>query len=261
MPLLSPPLIAVVYRPLAALPRDAGAYIAWAVSLVAVLGTIGALVRRRPITTSLAVILLCMPLTLTLDIANVNSLLFLGAVASWWLYVRGRYFWSGVAIAVMAAVKLTPGPLATWLLLSRRSRRQGLYGLAVSGLVCAIVSVAGSGLAAHIDYLEVIRHTQDVGTTGYSLAGLGRSNGIAPEIARWFPDIYLLVSVGLMVVYRDRPGWCYSIAVLAWIFGSPVVGFDTLTLLIALVAPLAWPAERSVEPRTDPALVSSPAFP
>jgi hypothetical protein len=130
----------------------------------------------------------------------------------------------------------------------------------VSGIACAVVSLAGAGLAAHFDYLEVIRHTQDVGTSPDSLAGLGRAFGIAPEIARWFPDIYLLASVGLMVVCRNRPGWCYSIAVLAWIFGSPVVGFDTVSLLIVLVAPLAWPAGRSVEPGQDPAIVSSPAL-
>lgn len=248
VPILSPPLIAVIFRPFSALPNDFGIYVWWAITLTAVIGTLAALAIRRPIATAWAVIILCLPITFEMGVANVNSLLLLGAVAAWWLFVRGKYAWSGAVVAAMVTVKLTPAPLALWLLFNKSSRRSGFIGLAVAGLICAAVSIGGAGIGSHIDYLSVIRNTQEVGTNDLSLAGAGRAIGIAPEIARWLPDLALLVCVSLMVVFRNRPRWGYSLAVVAWLIGSPIIDFNTFMLLIPLVAPMAWPAEGSPEP-------------
>jgi Glycosyltransferase family 87 len=111
VPLLSPPLIAVIFRPLAILPNDAGTYIWWTVTLAAVLGTLAALAYRRPTATAWTAIALFPPIVFEMGAANVNSLLLLGAVASWWLFARGKYAWAGAVVAAMAAVKLTPAPL------------------------------------------------------------------------------------------------------------------------------------------------------
>lgn len=266
VPLLSPPLIAVVFRPLAALPNDAGMYVWWAITLTAVIGTLVWLAGRKPLATAWTVIVLCLPATFEMGVANINSLLLLGAVASWWLFVRGRPAWAGAIVAAMVAVKLTPAPLAVWLLLNRASRRPAFVGLALSGLVCGAVSVGGAGIAAHLDYLNVIRNTQEVGTNGFSLAEFGRLVGIAPDTARWLPDVALVVCFALMYRFRDRPGRCYCLAVLAWLIGSPVVDFNTFMLLIPMLAPLAWPAsdpdrvESTEEPqgtRSGPTLSAS----
>jgi len=261
VPLLSPPLIAVVFRPLAALPNDAGINVWWAITMAAVIVTLAWLAIRRPIATSWTAIALCLPITFEMGVANVNSLLLLGAVLSWWLFVRGRHAWAGAVVAAMIAVKLTPAPLAFWLLLGRRSRRPAFVGLALSGIFWAAVSVGGAGLAAHFDYLDVVRQTQEVGTNGFSLAGAGRFFGMAPEMARWLPDLALVLCLILMFILRERPRWCYSTAVATWLIGSPVVDFNTFMLLIALLAPLAWPAasppaEVAEEPEKARPLVS-----
>jgi hypothetical protein len=247
VPLLSPPLIAVIFRPLAMLPNDAGINVWWAITMTAVIGTLVALANRRPIATAWTAIALSLPITFEMGVANVNSLLLMGAVLSWWLFVRGRHRWAGAVVAAMIAVKLTPAPFAIWLLLGRRSRRPAFIGLAVSTLVWLAVSVGGAGLSAHFDYLGVIRNTQEVGTNGFSLAGVGRFVGIAPEFARWLPDVALLVCLSVMFAWRERPARCYSVAVVAWLVASPVVDFNTFMLLLPLLAPLAWPAEETTE--------------
>jgi hypothetical protein len=117
----------------------------------------------------------------------------------------------------------------------------------------------GAGLSAHFDYLNVIRNTQEVGTNGFSLAGVARFVGVAPDVARWLPDVALLACVGLMGLCRNRPRWSYSLAVLAWLIGSPVVDFNTFMLLIPLLAPMAWPVDGSPEP--DPAVPQLAAAP
>jgi len=58
VPFLSPPPMGVLVRPFALLPGDSGAYAWWAACLVAIGSVLVSLARRRPATTSIAVIVL-----------------------------------------------------------------------------------------------------------------------------------------------------------------------------------------------------------
>ena len=90
VPLLSPPLIAVIFRPLALFPPDIGAYIWWAGCLAAFAWIFYTFTRRQPILTSLAVIVLVVPLTYEIAVGNVNAFLMLGAILAWKWTTEGR---------------------------------------------------------------------------------------------------------------------------------------------------------------------------
>ncbi len=54
-----------------------------------------------------------------------------------------------------------------------------------------------------------------------------------------------LVGVGLL---RARPGAAYAVAIVTMLAASPVLNVNWLSLLLALVAPLAWPASATHAP-------------
>ena len=72
------------------------------------------LVRRRPATTSAAVIVLAIPIAYEIGVGNVNGLLLAAAIACWILVRDERAAVAGPLAAVMFAIKLTPLPIAAW---------------------------------------------------------------------------------------------------------------------------------------------------
>ena len=85
MPLLSPPPIAVLFRPLALIPNDLGPYVWWAVCIASLVVTILVMMRRRPILIGLAVLVLSIPIVYDIGVGNLNSLLIGGIVGTWYL--------------------------------------------------------------------------------------------------------------------------------------------------------------------------------
>ena len=239
VPLLSPPLLAVVSRPLAVLPDGLGAYGWWVAMAASTIVALCLLLGRAPLRTSATIAVLSLPVAVQLMVGNVDSLLLLGTIGVWWLSQRGRPGVAGVVAGLMFATKLTPFPIVWWLVVSRqwRSVRAACAAIAIG----FGVSIAGAGLDNHLAYLDVIRTTNYVGTTVGSLAGIGRWLGIAPEIARWLPLAASLLALAAMALYRRRPRVTYAIAVCACVFGSPSIAFHTPAMLLAALAPIAWP--------------------
>lgn len=238
VPLLSPPPIAVIWRPFSLL-GDASLYLWWAGCVAATLLALILLARRRPIETGAGMLVLVIPLGLALGWSNVDGY-FLLALAGTWLAARsGKNVAAGGLVATMVAIKLTPAPLVLWLLAI------GRYGAAAAsvgfGAVWLAVSVAGAGLPAHFEYLDIIRNTLGPGTTDLSLAGLGRAIGLPVAVAGYLPAAWWLVCGAAIALLRHRPGPAFAAAVLMQVLGSPVVEPYTLILLLALIAPLAWP--------------------
>lgn len=242
VPLLSPPPIAVVWRPLAALPYELGVYVWWVAAIASIALGIALLARRRPATTGLAVIALLVPLTYEIGVGNVNAFLLLGLVVTWIFLVRGQDAAAGGLVAVMTAVKLTP-LILVWLLLTQR-RIRGVGSFLVTGAVVLAVSLAGAGLQAHLDYLGIMRYTTSTGTSALSLAGLGRAIGLSPSVATTLPEIALAAGLAGIFLLRRRPGAAYALAVVTMVTGSPVVNVNWPTVLLAALAPLAWPSRR-----------------
>lgn len=253
VPLLSPPPIAVLMRPFALLPGDVGAYTWWALCLVAIGGSILALVRRRPITTALAVGVLAIPIAYEIGVGNLNSVVLAMLVGAWYLLARGRDRVAAVPLAAAALLKVTPAIMLWWLVTQRRWSGARAFLVAAGGL--AIVSVLGAGLEPHLEFLGIAQRTVVEGSTDLSAAGIARAVGVPHEAASLLPPI--LLASGLIAVWllRSRPGLSWAIAVVTVIAGSPVVNVNWYALVLATVAPLAWP----VRPVRPVARVAHPA--
>ncbi len=247
VPLLSPPLIAVVLRPFALL-GDAGAYAWWAACLVVIGTVLAALTRRAPAATSLVVIALVFPLAYEIGVGNVNGLLLGGAIGAWLLARAGRFGVAGPLAAVMAAIKVTPLPLAAWV--AGAGRGPGLRGALAGVAAAAAVSLVGAGLAAHVDYLSVMRTTTTAGLSPWSVGGLARTVGLPDPFPGLLPTALLGAGTlaALVLPLRGRVTAGYAVAIVAWTFGSPVVNINTPVLLVALLAPVAWPWDEVAGP-------------
>ena len=239
VPLLSPPFIAVVWRPLAALPAEAGIPIWWALTVGSICAAIVMLAMRRPATTAIALIVLNVPLVYELAVGNVNGILLLLAVGTWWALARGHDSAAGAIVALMAAFKLTPIIFGWYLVTQRRWR--AVAGLVGAGVVLLAFSVAGAGVDAHIRYLEIIRETNLLGSSDLSVAGFARALGVAPDVASILPTVALAGGLIAMVLLRSRPAAAWVVAVFTVVLGSPVVNVNWYAFLLAAIAPLAWP--------------------
>jgi hypothetical protein len=242
VPLLSPPPIAVFWRPLAAIPNEWGVTIWWIANWASILLVAVGLLRRLPLATGVALLLLAPSLAWELKVGNVNGLLLGGTAAAWLLARRGRDGWAGFLIAGLTVVKLWPAVLMGWFFTQRRWT--AVRGFVGGGAALMVVSVLGAGLDAHFDYINVVRTTPP---NALSLASLLAGLGInAPWIG------YAIVAFALVEIWalRDRPELAYAVAVCAMVLGSPVININTPTVLLGALVPFAWPLASVTQPAT-----------
>jgi hypothetical protein len=240
VPLLSPPPIAVVWRPLSALPNEWGVILWWAANWTAILLVIVGLLRRLPLATGIALLLLAPSIGWELKVGNVNGLLLGGIAGAWLLARRHRDGWAGVVIAAMTAVKIWPVILMGWFLTQRRWG--AMRGFIAGAGIFAAVSILGAGIDAHLTYLDVVRTTP---ANALSLASLLDGLGVHAPWAGYALWAFALVE---MWALRDRPDLAYAVAVGAMVLGSPVININTPMLLLGALVPFAWPLERAVQP-------------
>ncbi len=239
VPLLSPPLIAVIWRPLALLPGDLGLQVWWTGTTLALVAMLVALIARRPLATSALAVVLAFPLLTELYVGNVNPFLLVGIVAVWLLVRAGREGAAGAVLGILVAIKVTPIVIAWWFIVG--GRRRALLGLLAGGAAALTVSLAGAGLGAHLAYIEVVRYTTSVGQSLMSLAALGRAGGLPDPIAASLGIIAVIVGAAGAALLRRRPGPSFALMIVTMVIASPVVTPGSLTLLLAALAPLAWP--------------------
>jgi hypothetical protein len=239
VPLLSPPPIAVLFRPLAALPNEIGVYIWWIATIVVLAAVILWMLRERPILVGLAVLLLSIPIVYQIGVGNLNGPIVAGTVGAWYLLTRRKDVAAGAVFALMTAFKVTPGIFLWWLITQRRW--DAFKAFVVTGLVVLAVSVLGAGVQAHLEYLGIARQTAAAGTTYLSLAGAARYVGVPAEIANVLPTASIVVGVVAVWLLRARPGAAYVAAIFTMIAGSPVVQITWFTILLGVLAPIVWP--------------------
>lgn len=239
VPLLSPPLVAVIWRPLAALPNEWGVPLWWATTAGSIVAVIVLLLRRRPLLTSAALVALNIPVAYEIGVGNMNGLLMLGTVGAWLLLRGRRDLAAGGLVGVMAVAKLSPAVLGLWLLTQRRWR--GVAGAIGAGVAALVVGILGAGLDVHLEYLSIARSTAMVGTSDLSLAGLARAVGAPLAIADLLPPATLAIGCLGILALRRRPAWAYALAVATAVLGSPVVNINWYAYLLATLAPFAWP--------------------
>jgi Glycosyltransferase family 87 len=239
VPLLSPPPIGVLFRPLAAIPNEIGVYLWWIATIVILAAVILWMLRERPILVGLAVLVLSIPIVYQIGVGNLNGLIVAGTVGAWYLLTRRRDVAAGAVFALMTAFKVTPGVFLWWLI---TQRRWGAFkAFVVTGLIVLFVSVLGAGVQAHLEYLGIVRQTAAAGTTYLSLAGAARYVGIPIEIANLLPTAAIVVGLAAVWLLRSRPGAAYIAAVITMIAGSPVVQVTWFTILLGALAPIVWP--------------------
>lgn len=239
VPLLSPPPIAVLLRPFALLPGDLGAYAWWAVCLAALGGSILALVARKPIATALAVGILAIPIAYEFGVGNVNSIVLAALIGGWYFFARGSDGAAGMLFAAAAVLKVIPVVLLWWLVTQRRWSAASAFVIAALGFTA--VSILGAGLGPHLEYLGIARQTSTAGTSDLSSAGVARFLGVPEAIAALVPVILLVLGLLAVWLLRARPGLAYAAAVVTMLAGSPIVNINWFALLLAAIAPLAWP--------------------
>jgi hypothetical protein len=231
--------MAVLFRPLALLPPDLGAYVWWAATISSIVATLAILVRRIPILTSLAVLVLGVPIAYEIGVGNVNAFILAGSVLIWFTATRGQGRIAGALAAFLVMVKIWPIALVWWLIVQRRT--DAVRAALVTGVVLAVISLLGAGIAAHFTYLQVIRDTASQGTSDLSIAGLARSAGVSSAVAGVLPWLVFIGGLGLAWLLRSWPGVSFACAIVAMVLGSSVININSFAMLIATLAPAAWP--------------------
>jgi Glycosyltransferase family 87 len=219
-PLLSPPPIAVLWRPLAAVPWG---YVAWiAACWVALLGTMLYVIRRAGLWGLLLAFTLSFSIGEQLAVANFNSFMPLIYILAWRYRDRAT---SGGLIAVAAAVKLSPVAMGGWLLGTRRWR--ALVGLGVGLGAIFLIAGLGAGFGSFGEYLGTLQGNQSSPESITHLIGI--------------PGASYAVLVGgtiaAVLVGRRWPRASYIIALLAAVLGTPALYASSLVSLLALPAP------------------------
>jgi alpha-1,2-mannosyltransferase len=222
VPLLAPPPIAVVWRPLALLGDPAMTI--WAVAgLAATVVTSAWLLARGGLVVAAIVAVLSPALALQSLSGNVNGLLFGGLVIAW--LARSRPAIVGSLLAAAIAIKLTPALLVIWLVAARRWRALAMVVAAL--IVIGVVSLLGAGVGAHFDWLASVPRSQPVPTALASVVGLPSSIVIAA-----------LAVVVIAVALRGDERLTFSVAVVCAALASPALYLGTLG--IAAAAAASW---------------------
>ncbi len=234
----SPPLIGVVFRPLAALPDGLGVLL-WLSAMAALeVAGITLLYLRSPALTGIAAFLLAPAIGLTIVVGNVDALVLCGLVSVWLLLRGGRETAAGLLLGLLASLKLTPAAVLWWALLTGRRRAVAAALLAAGGL--ALITILGSEPLVYARFVEVTLTNYGGAMGSMSLGALGRSLGTG-SAAALLPVTALIGGLTLAALVRGRPGLAWSIAIATMVLGSPVAAFHSPALLLAMLAPVAYP--------------------
>lgn len=225
-PLFSPPLIAVLWRPLAALPDGSGRWLWTAAQIVVILACLMWLLRSQRLGVSVAVFLLAMPIGFEMAVGNMNGFLAAGAILVW---VYRREWWVGAIIGVMASLKVFPVILVCWLVGQRQWRAVAAFVAAVG--ICAVAVVLGAGPSSLTDYASLVGQ---IPPSGRSLAAL---TGIS-----WAPYVLYGAAALLALASRNRAGLGFSAAVIGMTIGVPTFNLNWMVVLLAALAPVATAA-------------------
>jgi|SRR5215213_2228835 hypothetical protein len=238
VPLLAPPPIAVIWRPLALVGESSMVLWGFGVLVVTVSAIIYLLVRGGLVSTAIVAIL-AGPVGLLALSGNVSGFLFAAFVVAWRL--RSIPVVVGLVVATAIALKLTPAILVLWLISSRRWKALLAASIALGLITCA--SLIGAGMEAHIDWLR------SVPTSAPSPLALATVTGL--------PPVAVAAAFGALVLIVSRAGderATFAVAVVGSALATPAFYFQALGLAAAAAAPwvsatgLSRPWRRQTQP-------------
>lgn len=216
-PLLSPPLIAVVWRPLA-LFGEPGAVV-WTLALGGAV-----LVTIAHVAVSWRMLALVIAVSIGAGFAVISgnvSNLFLPAYVAIWRF-RNRP-WIGLLIAAMAVAKILPATFVAFLLSGRNLGAVRWFG--VSLVAFTSLSIVGAGWQNSMEYLSVAINAEPQPSSVAYLTGV-----------RWLSPLMLAIGVVLAAVVSPR--WSFALCVISIVVGAPVLSWRETAALIA--APVPW---------------------
>ena len=250
VPLVSPPLIAAIWRPIALLPEPV-AIGGWWIAMIGCLGIAVAMALLAPrLIGAVALYLLAVPLGLEAVQGNVNAIILLGCLLAWLAFTHGRLELAGAVLGVLAILKVTPAVLVVWIVVV--GGRRGLVGVLIGIAGAAAVSLIGAGIDAHLAYVGVLLDPSALSPTDLSVAGWLRAMGVDGGVATRASLVVTVIGVGAVVVFRQRPALSFRIAVVTLVLGTPAMYVNTFLLLLAALAPSLWPLGRSTDVGSEP---------
>ncbi len=238
-PLVSPPPVAVAWRPLALLPRDLAIRSWWAVAALAAVATTVWFTGLGSLVLTLAVLALSTELAITALSANINAFLLAGFAGVWLGRRSGRPALVGSLVAIAVAVKILPILLVLWLLVGRRWTELAWFAGVTA--VLGIVSLLGAGFGAHLEWLEIARQTSTQGIAPASLPGVLQALGAPSAVIGLIIPLTVIVGAAAVVVLRDRPGPAFAAAIVTMVLANPAVHDGSYAMLQPALLPLARP--------------------
>jgi hypothetical protein len=231
-PYLYPPLMGVLWRPIAAfLPFEPVIIVWWATGLVSFLAMLGWLLWRGGKATAIGTLILLVPLVITAWTGNVSTFIGIAIVATWFLLLRGHDRAAGAMIGFTTVLKLSPAFLAWWLLVTRRWN--ALAAAIVAGLVSLAVSIGGAGLAPHFEFLNVSDAAARAGGIQGSIVGILSSQGVSPDALVLVAPVVSVIGVVAVFLLRERPRAAWAVAIATGVFASPIFNLTNVTVLLA----------------------------
>lgn len=238
-----PPPFVLAVLPFGLLPANAASWAWLALSVAMLVGGIAVLplsTRTRWLTLLLAG--LSWPVAYALKLGQVGPLLLLLFAVGWrWL---DRPIAVGAAGALGAVVKIQPGLVLAWAVLTRRWRAVAV-GVGILAAACVVATVLLGGFGVWFDYVALLRNVSDPIATphnftpGAAAYQLGVPTGVAATVQ--ITSSVLVVAALLLAIGRTRPDASFLVAVVASQLLSPVL-WDHYAMLLLL--PVAWLLER-----------------
>lgn len=172
-----PPAMMFVFLPFSAVPFPAAKLIWLVLSLLMIGWALWLLARwfQFELLTVIGLLFVAAifhPLRNTVDLGQVNALMFLGMTGFWVLYRQGRETAAGIVLGITMAIRLHPGLLVLYLLWRRQFR---VGGVAIAVACAASAAAAGTfGLHDTVIYFEQVAPkftTPLISVENHSLAG------------------------------------------------------------------------------------------
>jgi hypothetical protein len=232
-----PPTFAPLILPLGFLSAAAATWV-WIAGLVGafVVGT-AILPVSRPVRWWILLLAgLSFPFVYAVKLGQVGPLLFLAAAIGWrWIDDPIRL---GASAAVGAAIKLQPGVVLLWALLTRRFA--AVLAGALLLVVLALLATLLAGVGAWADFLSLVRTVSDPITTPHNFTpgAVAYQLGVAPEVASLIQLASIAGAVvALLVAIRwSAPEASYLVAVVVGQLVSPILWDHYAVLLLLPVA-------------------------
>ena len=273
-PLLSPPLVAVMWRPLAVF-GDPSMTIWWAIDLALVVGACVALAARgQRWTLGGLLVLLALgwpiarllsepfhylgyesPISIAALSGNLNGYLTALLLVVWWATNTGRRRLAGIAAGLAAVLKLGPFVLAWWFVVRRDW--PAVKAFVATVIVLGIVGLLGAGLAANLGFARL---TLGAGITPTPLSIPGILNTwLGMDLHRAGGGTIVATILGLAVIYATgrNARISFLVAILVVIYSSPVVLTGNFVLLLAALGPGAGPGRVGAAAGSGPTSVTA----